>query len=200
MPDLLSYLRPLRYDRVSRIALVQTGPADLVSGVIAELRRLFPDAHVEVLLREEDAALVSHLTADTARVVRFEERQGLVRELRGRSYDLIVMQLSRSGARGLRSLPFVLRGRTIVAFNDSLDHFPLNVFRLPDLASHFGLTSQGMGLVLAPLLLVYLVVSTSWIRLRGLWRRLRRPRATPGPRASAPPVDGERWRAAAGAE
>lgn len=202
MPSLLSYIRPFRYDRVSRIVLVETGPSHLVAGVLEELDRLFPDAHTEVLLREEDAFLASELKADRVHVVRFEERADLVKELRSQPYDLVVMQLSKGGAQGLRSLPFVVRGHTLMAFNDSLDHFPLNAFRLPDLASHFGLASQGAGLLLAPVLFVYLVASSAWIRLRGAWRRLRRRSATSAHPAVASDRSNEveRARAATGTE
>ena len=206
MPSLLSYVRPFRYDRVSRIAVVETGPARLVAGVLEELRRLFPDAHVEVLLRDEDARLADSLSADRVHVVRFEERAGLVRDLRKQPYDLVVLQLGKGGSEGLRSLPFVLRAKAGMAFNDSLDHFPLNVFRLPDLANHFGLGSQGMGIVLAPLLFVFLVSSTTGIRLRGGWRRLRRlgrkegSASSPKAPVSARSGDSDRARAAAGSE
>lgn len=205
MPDLASYIRPFRYDRVSRIAVVETGPNHLVAGVLEELRGLFPDAHTEVLLREEDAALADKLQADRVRVVRYEERADLVRSLRSEPFDLIVMQLSKGGAQGLRSLPFALKGGTLMAFNDSLDHFPLNVFRLRDLASHFGLAGQGVSVLLAPILFVFLLVSTMGIRVRGVWRRLRRStRAESKATASADRASGrrevDRARAATGTE
>ena len=203
MPSLLSYVRPFRYDRVSRVVLVETGPTHLVAGVLSELRRLFPAAHRTVLLREEDAGLTERLHADEVHVVRFEERGELVRKLRERPFDLVVMQLSRGGSLGLRSLPFTLPGNAVMAFNDSLDHFPLNVFRVRDLASHFGLASQGVGVLLAPVLWVYLLGSTGWIRVRGRWRRLRRPQApakvSPTPVVGAAPTS-DRVRAAAGSE
>lgn len=206
MPSFLSYIRPLRYDRVSRIVVIETGPSHLVAGVLGELDRLFPDAHTEVLLREEDAGLADQLSADAVRVVRFEERRDLVRGLREHPFDLIVMQLSRGGSQGLRSLPFVLRGRTVVAFNDSLDHFPLNVFRVRDLASHFGLASHGVGMLLAPFLFAYLLLSTAGIHVRGWWRRTRRTwRGASVPSKSMSldeneEGDLERARAAAGSE
>lgn len=199
MPSLLSYVRPFRYDRVGRIALVETGPTHLVAGVLNELRELFPDARVDVLLREEDAALADSLEADRLYVVRFEERAELVRTLRAEPYDLVVLQLSRSGAQGLRSLPFVLRGTTLMAFNDSLDHFPLNVFRARDLANHFGLLSQGADVLLAPITLGYLLLSTAGIRLRGWWRRLRRPKGAER-RLPRPAEAKERARSAVGSE
>jgi len=201
MPSLLSYVRPFRYDRVSRVAVVETGPSHLIGGVLAELRRLFPASHTTVLLREEDAGLAATLEAQEVRVVRFEERADLTRRLCGQPFDLVVMQLSRGGSQGLRSLPFVLRSNAIMAFNDSLDHFPLNVFRARDLASHFGLASQGAGLVLAPVLFVYLLASTARIHVRGWWRRVRRPRSGSSRATSRLPTSSssrDRVRAAAG--
>ncbi|MDG2305934.1 MAG: hypothetical protein P8R42_15060 [Candidatus Binatia bacterium] len=188
MPNLLSYIRPFQYDRISRIIVVETGPARLVAGVLEELRELFPDAHTEVLLREEDEGLAGSLQANRVRIVRFAERADLVRELRKESFDLVVLQLSQGGSEGLRTMPFVLRARAGMVFNDSLDHFPLNVFRLRDLANHFGLGSQGMGIFLAPLLFVFLLLSTTRIRIRGWWRRLRRVgrRTTPGVASKGP--------------
>ena len=98
----------------------------------------------------------------------------MVRELRSTRFDVIVMQLSRDGAQGLRSLPFLLRGKRIVAINDSLDHFPINLFRLRDLAHHFGLASQGIGVLLAPAVFLYLLGSVGFIRVRGAFRKMRR--------------------------
>ncbi len=203
MPSVLSYIRPFRYDRVSRIVVVETGPSHLVVGVLAELRGLFPQASIEVLLREEDAALAETLDADRVRVVRFAERADLVRDLRAERFDLVAMQLSQGGSQGLRSLPFTIGGGAVMAFNDSLDHFPLNVFRLRDLANHFGLASQGIGIVLAPVLSVYLLLSAAGIHVRGWWRRMRRPKPASGKApATAPSGPGEidRARAAAGTE
>lgn len=175
MPSPLSYVRRFRYDRVARIALVETGPSHLIAGVARELREIFPVAHLEVLLREEDAVLGNEIEATVVRVVRFEERAELIERLRAEPFDLIVFQLSRDGSLGLRSLPFVLRGNALMAFNDSLDHFPVNVFRLRDLANHFGLGETGLGLVLSPVLTALVIVSAGWIYVRGAARRLLRP-------------------------
>ena len=174
MPDALSFLRPLRYDGVSRLVVVQTGAAHRISGVVREMRRLFPAAKIDVLLRESPGDLAPRIEADSIRVVTFEERSSVVRELRSTRFDVIVMQLSRHGAQGLRSLPFLLRGKRIVAINDSLDHFPINLFRLRDLAHHFGLASQGIGVLLAPVAFLYLLGSVGFIRVRGTFRKMRR--------------------------
>jgi hypothetical protein len=176
MPDWRGYLLPLRYDHVERIALVETGPGHLIQPIVERLHGLFPGAVVEVLLREEDEAIGRELGGVPFQVVRYEERADLVRDLRGRAYDLVVLQVGRGGSQGLRSLPFTLRGRTLVAFNDHLDHFPINVFRLGDVLRHFFVDSGVPGLLLEPLLFGYLLVSTSWIHLRGAARRLARRR------------------------
>ena len=197
MPSPLFFFRPFRYDRVARVAVVETGPTHLFSGVVDELRRLFPDAALEALVREEDAALVEALDADRVQVVRFEERAELTKKLQAEPFDLIVMQLSQQGASGLRALPFALRGRSVMAFNDSLDHFPVNVWRLGDLARHFGLAGQGAGVLVAPLLALFLVFTAAWIHLRGRARRLARvfrgsaPR-TPRSESSAPRARSQR--------
>lgn len=194
MPSPVFFFRPFRYDRVSRVAVVETGPTHLFSGVVDELRRLFPDATVEALVREEDAALADALDADRVQVVRFEERAALTKKLQAEPFDLIVMQLSQEGALGLRTLPFALRGRSVMAFNDSLDHFPVNVWRLGDLARHFGLAGQGAGILVAPLLAVFLVFAAAWIHLRGGARRIARAFRGSSPRARHPESSATRAR------
>ncbi|MBM4266252.1 MAG: hypothetical protein FJ144_06535 [Deltaproteobacteria bacterium] len=208
MPSPLAYLRRLRYGPTGSIVVVHTGATRLVSGVLKRLADLFPGARVTVLLRGEDAALATALRADEVTVVRWEERAAIVRGLRQRSFDVIVMQLSRGGAQGLRTLPFLLRGRSIVAFNDSLDHFPINVFRVGDLARHFGVGAHGAGAVLTPFVFAYLLCSNAWLHVRGAWRRRRRERiaeGAPAPRRvveapSTPATPPARARAAASSE
>ena len=171
MTRLLSLIRPFRYDGIQSVAFVETGPGDQVPEILAHLRGLFASARIEVLLREEDEDRAAGLDADLVRVVRFEERAALVSELKQQHFDIVVMQLGRGGAQGLRSLPFVLRGKSILVFNESLDYFPLNLFRIGDVARHFGLVSEGLGLLTAPVVIGYLLVATWRIRLRGWWRR-----------------------------
>ena len=47
------------------------------------MRRLFPAAKIDVLLREPPGDLAPRIEADSIRVVTFEERSSVVRELQG---------------------------------------------------------------------------------------------------------------------
>lgn len=191
MSSLLTFLRPLRYDRVRDVLLVQTESGVQLPGIVARLREIFPACNLRVLVREADAALAGSLEAEHVEVARWEERFDLLSRLRRRRFDAVVLQLgSRSGARSeLRLLPFLVRARYVVAFNDALDYFPVNVFRLTALAHHFALVPgesgvlrslfwMARGALLAAVLgaagMVHLLLSVGWLHARGWWRRRRR--------------------------
>jgi hypothetical protein len=188
MSNPLTFIRPLRYDRVKTVLVVQTGPATLLPGIVECLRGLFPGCSIDVLLREADKDVSATLGAEQTEVARWEERFELVSRLRRRRFDAIVLQVGGDVTNELRALPFILRGRALIAFNDRLDYFPLNVFRLSAVAQHFGVAggeSGGSGvlwlvrrvvsaLVVPPATLVVLVLSAGWIHVRGWVRRARR--------------------------
>lgn len=191
MSNPLTFLLPLPYHRVRRALVVQTGDGARIGDVVRRVRETFPGASVEVLLREADAARRTEIAADEVRIARYEERLTLVRALRRQRFDVIAYQLDDGTARGeLRRLPFLLRCRSIIAFNPRLDYFPLNVFRIADVAHHFGFAGKpGAGssvartlarvafeAVVRPLVTLYLLASVARIRLSAL----RRPRAVPG--------------------
>jgi hypothetical protein len=184
----LTFLRPLRYDRVRTVLLVQTGPAELVAPIVGRLRELFPGCTVDVLMREADLQPSLVLGADSVEAARYEERFELVARLRKQRFDGVVMQLGGAATRELRLLPFLLRTRAIIAFNARLDYFPVNVFRIASIAEHFG-AQQSAGaartvfwllrracieLCLAPLAVIYLTFAAAALHLRGWWRRRQR--------------------------
>jgi len=203
MSSPLTFLRPLRYDRVRDVLLVQTGNAALLEGIAGELRRLFPGGSIKLLVREADAALARALPVDDVEVARWEGRFELLGRLRRRRVDAVVLQLGGTTTE-LRLLPFLLRTRYLIAFNDRLDYFPLNVFRLTALAHHFSLAEGEVGVgrsllwmlrravltaVLGVVGFVHLLVSVGWIHLRGRLRRRRRGQLGAGAaRAGAPVV------------
>jgi hypothetical protein len=183
----LTFILPLRYDRVRRVLVVQTGPAAQIPMVVRSLKGLFPGALLEVLMREQDARTRDDLEVTEVRVARYEERFEVLGQLRRHRYDVVAMQMSREMHADLRLLPFVARTRAIFAFNDQGDYFPLSVFRLDALAQHLG--GRGGGLfhsfasllkravraaVLGPLGFLCLLLATGKIQLRGAWRRMRR--------------------------
>ena len=204
MSSPLTFLRPLRYDLVRDVLLVQTDAGALLPGIVARLREIFPGCSLQVLVREADGDLAGSLDAEHVEVARWEERFDLLSRLRRRRFDTVVMQLGTgSGARSeLRLLPLLVRARYMIAFNDALDYFPVNVFRLTALAHHFALVPGESGalrslywLVRGALVagashvagLVHLLLSVGWLHVRGWWRRRRRAgeaRAVPGARVA----------------
>jgi len=202
MSSPLSFLRPLRYDRVREVLLIQTDVGARLTGIVAKVREIFPGCSVRVLVREADAALGATLEVEGFEVARWEERFEILSRLRRRRYDVVVLQLGGSAGTELRMLPFFVRARYLVAFNDQLDYFPLNVFRLTAIAHHFSLTQGDAGAlrslvwllrsalvsgVLGVLGFVVLLASVTRLRVRGWWRRLRRGNSERiGGRASAP--------------
>jgi len=193
MSSPLSFLRPLRYDRVREVLLVQTGAGVDLPGIVARVREIFPGCTIQVLVREADSALGAALEVERFEVARWEERFDLLSRLRRRRFDVVVLQLGATVGSELRLLPFLVRTRYLIAFNHALDYFPINVFRLTALAHHFSLVQGeggGMrslywlvrGAVLAAVLrvasLTYLAVAVGRIHVRGWWRRRRRGRGT----------------------
>jgi hypothetical protein len=179
MSNPLTFLLPLPYHRVRETLVVQTGEGAEIGEVVRRMRETFPGATVEVLLREADAGRREEIAADAVRIARYEERLTLVRSLRERRFDVVAYQLGEGAARGeLQRLPFLLRCRSIIAFNPRLDYFPLNVFRIADVAHHFGvagaprgasvartLARLGAEAVIRPLATLYLLASVARIRL-----------------------------------
>src|SRR5262245_45066449 len=74
MSSPLSFLRPLRYDRVRDVLLVQTDPGAQLPAIVARLRELFPGAAIHALVREADGALHETLAVERFEVARWEER------------------------------------------------------------------------------------------------------------------------------
>jgi hypothetical protein len=185
----LTLLRPLRYDRVREVLIIQTETGAQLGEIVARVRGIFPGCRIHLLVREAESGLAGTIDVEQFEVARWEERFDLLSRLRRRRYDVTVLQLGTGGGSELRLLPFLMRTKYLVAFNGSLDYFPLNVFRLTALAHHFSLV-QGesgplrailsllRGAVLAALSalasIVVLLLAVGRLELRGWWRRRRR--------------------------
>jgi hypothetical protein len=185
----LTLLRPLRYDRVQDVLIIQTETGAQLGEIVARVRAIFPRCRIHLLVREADSELARSIDVEQLEVARWEERFDLLSRLRRRRYDVTVLQLGTGGPSELRLLPFLMRTRSLVAFNASLDYFPLNVFRLTTLAHHFSLVQGESGPLRALLSIVrgatvaavsavasvvVLLASVGWLELRGWWRRRRR--------------------------
>lgn len=180
MANPLALLRGVDYVNVRHILVMQTGTIETALGVAAKLHAEFPNARIDGVVRDDDAAQVgpdvfAHVTA-----VRWEDRLGILRALRAQRYDAIAIVLSNVGSRAFRTLPYLLRTRNFFLFNEQLDYFPLKWSRLPSLAQHLsGQASIGALLrwalervVVTPLAALFLVLTTARIELRALVRRV----------------------------
>lgn len=186
----LSFFRQVAYDRTREVAVIQTGPGALLPEIVERLRASFPGCRVHVVVREGDGPPREALGGAEIEVARIGARRALVGRLRRRPYDVVALQLAGEPLGDLGLVPFVLRGRSLLAFNRNLDHFPLNAHHLTTLAQHFGAGGLSLPraalwlvrqlcvrLVVAPLVTAALIADAGWLRLRGWARRRRRAAA-----------------------
>ncbi len=185
MSSLLTFFRPIPLSGVERVLIVQTGSGSRLPRLVERSRGLFGEARLEVLLREGDASLRHEIDVASTHVARWEERYSLLPELRRTPFDVVVLQVG-GATTELRLLPFLLRTRSIVAFDEMFEARAVTLFRLPGIVAHLGLLGENrtrfemvrraiVKVTVAPLLgffsLVYLLGSNLWLRLRPLWRR-----------------------------
>ena len=69
-----TFLLPLRYDRVGRVLLLQSGPAEQMTGIVERLTKLFPDCSIDAVMREADALGQDSLGVARVEVARWEDR------------------------------------------------------------------------------------------------------------------------------
>ncbi len=178
MANPLTFLLPFRYNAMGSLLVIQSCSIDLARAVAARLRTLFPGCKIEGLIRDNDLGAVAPGDFDRVTAVRWEDRIQLVRDLRTRRFDAVVVLLSGSGSRSFLMIPYLLRTGAILMFNDHLDYFPLKLGRLSSLAQHVsGKGSVGALLrwavgrvVIVPAATVFLTASTARI----YWRSRRR--------------------------
>jgi len=177
----VAFLRHVDWGNVRDVALVQTGPAHRLPQVLARLRAEFPSASIQAVV-EEDGAAVLPTDGIAVAVARPGRRLDLLRELRRRRFDLVVIQFDDQPMAELGRLAFLLRARSMLAFNQNLDHFPVNVHRAATISQHFGGDGRGGSALVFLLVRRFLsatVVSpatTAWLAAKAAWRRARGPR------------------------
>lgn len=181
MANPLTFLLPLRYDTVRTVLLVQSGPIDLAIAATKRLRTLFPGCEIELAVRETDLDAADACEADRVTVVRWPDRFEVLRALRRRRYDAVAALLSSRRSHYLRLLPYLLRTRTVLLFNDHLDYFPLHLTRLPALLHHLSggeaaaqMVPWLVGRAIAlPVATIFLAASTARLYLRAARKRTR---------------------------
>lgn len=189
MSNLLTFLRPIPLAGVKRVLVVQTGEADVLQELLPRVRGLFGEAELEVLLREGDAGLRDQIEVHAVRVARWEERYALLPELRGEVWDVVVMPVG-GATTELRLLPFLMRTRSLVAFDEEMAARAVTLPRLPGVAAGLGLLGRGdsrLAIVrhlmartlVAPLVgaaaLCVLLADNIWLRLRPRRRKVAAP-------------------------
>jgi hypothetical protein len=184
MASLLTLFRAFDYYGTRRILVVQTGTIASTLGVARTLRRHFPEATIDGVVRDADAGEVgaddfAHVTA-----VRFEDRIAIIRQLRAERYDVVALLLGGQGSRAFRLLPYLVRTKNILLFNEHYDYFPLKWTRVRSLAHHVSGHDSILSLarwtfgrvVVLPLATIFLVASTVRFQLRAARRRRSRAR------------------------
>ena len=181
MANPLTFVRPFRHHAIRSVLLVQSAPIDLALRVAARVRATFPGCEIEAVVREDDRDAVADAGFERVFVVRWEDRLEVIRRLRERRYDTVVVIMSHRGSDYLRILPYLLRTRSILAFNDHLDSFPLHVRRVATLAMHVSgrasvaalVSGAASRIILGSVATLVLVASVLRIEARAAWRRAR---------------------------
>ncbi len=181
MANPLTFLRPFHLAQARSILLVQSGPIDLALQVADRVRAMLPECDLDAVVREDDRDVAASAGFTRVVPVRWEDRVDVVRALRRRRYDTVIVLLSHRGSDYLRILPYLLRTRSIWAFNDNLDSFALHVTRVATLGLHVSGRNTVWGLarwlaaraVFGTLAFAILVTSVVRIELRALRRRAR---------------------------
>ena len=177
--------------RARSVLLIQSGAPDLLMAATDRLRAAHPKAAMVVLLQRDMDERVER-RPDVEYLVNLGSKIALARELRHRRFDAAyVMYTAHPGYWKLKLLPFALGAKRVLAFNEGVESFPINLRDAGALARHlrwrFAQTmSIGSGraadrLALAakaavyPALVVYLL---AWERLAharrpgaGAWKR-----------------------------
>lgn len=178
----LAFLRRIDWTNVRDVALVQTGAARALPEILSRVRAEFPSASI-VVVADEDAAALLAADGIAIEIARPGRRLDLLKKLRERRFDVVVVQLSDEPMGELGRLAFLLRARAMLAFNQNLDWFPVNVHRIATIAQHFGGDGRGgaalVGWALKRSLLVAFArpAATLWLAGKAGWRRLRGPRS-----------------------
>jgi hypothetical protein len=180
MANILTFLRPFRYDGVSKILVVQSGPLKLVLDSVEVLRSLFAKSTIEGVICEENHGFLTGKEFDQCTIVRWEERFEALKRLRQNHYDVVVVLYSQLGSFNLKLLPYLLRTKSILVFNQNIDYFPLNIWHLSALSQQISGSKSATGLlfwalwrvILTPMAAVFLIGSVARLYSRATFKRL----------------------------
>jgi hypothetical protein len=122
-----------------KLLIVQSGPAELLPGVIELLQRTHPEASLSVLLRRGLDELPPALrgTGEVEFIENLGSKLAQVRMLRERAFDgAFVLYTNHPGYWKLKLLPFALGVPSIVGVNENLGWFPVSLSDVKRLSGH----------------------------------------------------------------
>lgn len=134
---MLTLIRPLRYQSIRRILVLQDGSVAPTLKIAECLRTIFPKCHIHGAICEDDVESLSENSFDHLSVMRWEERYTTLKRLREKKFDAVAVLHRNQGRCGLKRMPYYLRARHVLIFNENYDYFPIKLWRLPTLIEHY---------------------------------------------------------------
>lgn len=178
---MLTFLRPIRYDSIRKILVLQDGSVEPTLKIAGYLRTVFTNCHIHGAVCEDDVGRVPGDVFDQLTVMRWEDRFKTLQHLRESRYDVVAALHRNQGRCGLKRMPYYLRARHILIFNENYDYFPIKLWRVPTLIEHYSGSKNIAGLLfkllyqlVVPLAAaVYLFGAVIYLHVRPFLKRFR---------------------------
>lgn len=134
---MLTFIRPFRYHSVHKILVLQDGSVEPALKIAECLRAIFTNCHIHGAICEDDVGRVPGDAFDQLTVMRWEERFITLKRLRGKKFDAVAVLHRNQGRCCLKRIPYYLRARHILIFNENYDYFPIKLWRLTTFIEHY---------------------------------------------------------------
>jgi ADP-heptose:LPS heptosyltransferase len=178
---MLTFIRPFRYHTIRKILVLQDGSVEPALKIAECLRTIFTNCHIHGAICEDDVACVPEDAFDQLTVMRWEDRFKTLQRLRADRYDAVAVLHRNQGRCGLKRMPYYLRARHILIFNENYDYFPIKLWRVPTFIEHYSGSKQLASLlfkllyrlVVPPAAAVYLFGAVIYLHVRPVLKRLR---------------------------
>ena len=178
---MLTFIRPFRYQSIRRVLVLQDGSLEPTLKITEYLRTIFPNCHIHGAICEDDVGRVPGDTFDKLAVMRWEDRFCTLQRLRTHRYDVVAALHRNQGRCSLKRMPYYLRARHILIFNENYDCFPIKLWKVPTLIEHYGGGKQIAGLLFKllyrlmapPAAAIYLFAAVIYLYARTFLKRFR---------------------------
>lgn len=156
---MLTFIRPFRYRSIRNILVLQDGSVEPTLKIAEHLRTIFTNCRIHGAICEDDVGRIPGDAFDELTVMRWEDRFKTLQRLRANRYDVVAALHRNQGRCGLKRMPYYLRSRHILIFNENNDYFPIKLWRVPTLIEHYSGSKQLASMLFK--LLYRLVVPTA---------------------------------------